>query len=47
MSQLKKAMGIQQVLLSPNVKEFTILPKNGAFYLEMSYEMEAQQHTLD
>ncbi|XZN91845.1 MAG: hypothetical protein ACM65M_02900 [Microcoleus sp.] len=29
------------------VKEFTILPKNGAFYLEMSYEMEAQQHTLD
>lgn len=24
------------------VKEFTILPKNGAFYLEMSYEVELQ-----
>jgi len=29
------------------VKEFTILPKNGAFYLEMSYEVEGQQHDLD
>ncbi|MFN6540581.1 MAG: RNA-guided endonuclease InsQ/TnpB family protein [Nostoc sp. EkiNYC01] len=29
------------------VKEFTILPKNGAFYLEMSYEMEKQKHELD
>jgi putative transposase len=29
------------------VKEFTILPKNGAFYLEMSYEVEKQQHDLD
>ena len=29
------------------VKEFTILPKNGAFYLEMSYEVECQQHDLD
>lgn len=29
------------------VKEFTILPKNGAFYLEMSVEMEKQQHALD
>ena len=29
------------------VKEFTILPKNGAFYLEMSYEVEFQQHDLD
>ena len=29
------------------VKEFTILPKNGAFYLEMSYEVEKQQHNLD
>ncbi len=29
------------------VKEFTILPKNGAFYLEMSYEVELQQHDLD
>jgi putative transposase len=30
-----------------NVKEFTILPKNGAFYLEMSYEVEKQKHDLD
>ncbi|WP_293275114.1 transposase [Microcoleus sp. PH2017_18_LLB_O_A] len=29
------------------VKEFTILPKNGYFYLEMSYEVEKQQHNLD
>jgi IS605 OrfB family transposase len=29
------------------VKEFTILPKNGAFYLEMSYEVECHQHDLD
>lgn len=29
------------------VKEFTILPKNGAFYLEMSYEISKKQHTLD
>ncbi|MBS3029664.1 MAG: IS200/IS605 family element transposase accessory protein TnpB [Dolichospermum sp. DET50] len=29
------------------VKEFTILPKNGAFYLEMSYEVEKQNHVLD
>lgn len=29
------------------VKEFTILPKNGAFYLEMCYEMEKQKHELD
>ncbi len=29
------------------VKEFTILPKNGAFYLEMSYEVEKQKHELD
>lgn len=29
------------------VKEFTILPKNGAFYLEMSYEMQKQRHALD
>jgi putative transposase len=27
-----------------NVKEFTILPENGAFYLEMSYEVEKEQH---
>ncbi len=29
------------------VKEFTILPKNGAFYLEMSYEVVKQKHDLD
>jgi len=29
------------------VKEFTILPKNGAFYLEMSYELSPQVHNLD
>lgn len=29
------------------VKEFTILPKNGAFYLEMSYETSKKQHSLD
>lgn len=29
------------------VKEFTILPKNGAFYLEMSYELSPQVHKLD
>lgn len=29
------------------VKEFTILPKNGAYYLEMSYEVVPQKHELD
>jgi IS605 OrfB family transposase len=29
------------------IKEFTIIPKNGAFYLEMSYEVEKQEHELD
>ncbi|TAG86838.1 MAG: transposase [Oscillatoriales cyanobacterium] len=29
------------------VKELTILPKNGAFYLETSYEVEKEQHNLD
>jgi putative transposase len=29
------------------VKEFTILPKNGAFYLEVSYEVSPQKHELD
>jgi len=29
------------------VKEFTILPKNGAFYLEMSYEVAHHKHELD
>lgn len=30
-----------------DVKEFTILPKNGAFYLELSYEVKSQVHQLD
>jgi putative transposase len=30
-----------------HIKEFTILPKNGAFYLEISYEVEKEQHNLD
>jgi len=29
-----------------NVREFTILPKNGAFYLELSYEIANQKHEL-
>jgi putative transposase len=29
------------------VKELTILPKNGAFYLELSYEIKPQTHQLD
>ena len=29
------------------VKEFTILPKNGAFYLEISYEIKKEKHDLD
>lgn len=29
------------------VKEFTIFPKNGAFYLEASYAIEKQNHTLN
>jgi putative transposase len=29
------------------IKEFTIIPKNGGFYLEMSYEVELQQQDLD
>jgi len=29
------------------VKEFTILPKNGTFYLESSYEVEREVHALN
>lgn len=29
------------------IKEFTILPKNGAYYLECSYELTPQTHDLD
>ncbi|GET41941.1 transposase, IS605 OrfB [Microseira wollei NIES-4236] len=29
------------------IKEFTILPKNGAFYLELSYPVQKEKHDLD
>ncbi len=51
---VRRWFGISEFLLSmpsnidyAKVKEFTILPKNGAFYLEMSYEVECKQHDLD
>ncbi|MEG4225439.1 transposase [Microcoleus sp. N9_B2] len=51
---VKRWFGISEFfLLMPSnldfskVKEFTIIPKNGAFYLEISYEMELQKHNLD
>ncbi|MBW4573938.1 MAG: transposase [Aphanothece sp. CMT-3BRIN-NPC111] len=51
---IKRWFGISEFFLPvpsnldiSKVKEFTILPKNGAFYLEMSYEVEKQQHDLD
>ncbi len=51
---VKRWFGVSEFFLSmpsnldySNIKEFTILPKNGAFYLEMSYEVEKQKHDLD
>lgn len=51
---VKRWFGVSEFFLSmpsnidySKVKEFTILPKNGAFYLELSYEMNKRQHTLD
>ena len=51
---IKRWFGISEFFLpAPSnldmskVKEFTILPKNGAFYLEMSYEVEKKKHDLD
>ncbi|MCS6283612.1 MAG: IS200/IS605 family element transposase accessory protein TnpB [Dolichospermum sp.] len=51
---VKRWFGISEFFLQmpsnidiAHVKEFTILPKNGAFYLEMSYEVEKQNHVLD
>jgi len=51
---IKRWFGIDELFLPmpsnvefSKVKEFTILPKNGAFYLELSYEMELQHHELD
>ena len=29
------------------VRKFPILPKNGSFYLELSYKVEEQKHDLD
>ncbi|WP_293341793.1 transposase [Microcoleus sp. CAWBG58] len=51
---VKRWLGVSEFFLPmpsnldfSKVKEFTILPKNGVFYLEMSYEVEKQQHSLD
>lgn len=51
---VRRWFGISEFLLPmpsnidyTKVKEFTILPKNGAFYLEISYEVEYQQHDLE
>ncbi|MEZ2320732.1 MAG: RNA-guided endonuclease InsQ/TnpB family protein [Microcoleus sp.] len=51
---VKRWFGVSEFFLpmpsnidSSKVKEFTILPKNGAFYLEMSYEVEKEQHSLN
>jgi putative transposase len=51
---VKRWFGVSEFLLPmpsnidySKVKEFTILPKNGAFYLEMSYEIAKQKHDLD
>lgn len=51
---IKRWFGISEFFLPvpsnvdpSKVKEFTILPKNGAFYLQMSYEVEKQKHNLD
>ena len=51
---IKRWFGVSEFFLTmpsnidyTKVKEFTILPKNGAFYLEMSYEVEKQKHKLD
>ena len=51
---VKRWLGISELFLPmpsnldfSKVKEFTIIPKNGAFYLEISYEVELQQHDLN
>lgn len=51
---VRRWFGISEFLLPmpsnidyTKVKEFTILPNHGAFYLEMSYKVECQQHDLD
>jgi IS605 OrfB family transposase len=51
---VRRWFGVSEFFLSmpsnidySKVREFTILPKNGAFYLEMSYEVAKQKHDLD
>lgn len=51
---VKRWFGVKEFLLPmptnidfSKVKEFTILPKNGAFYLDLSYEVEAVSPELD
>lgn len=52
--QVKRWFGLKEFFLPmpsnldfAKVKEFTILPKNGAFYLEFSYELEKVETELD
>lgn len=51
---VKRWFGVQYLFLDiptnidlKRVKEWTILPKNGAFYLEASYELKRVKHDLD
>ncbi|MEH2159981.1 MAG: transposase [Nostoc sp.] len=51
---VKRWFGISEFFLSmpinldfSKVKEFTILPKNGALYLELSYLVKQENHELD
>jgi putative transposase len=51
---VKRWFGVSEILLpmpsnldASRVKEFTILPKNGSFYLECSYEVPKEDHDLD
>lgn len=51
---VRRWFGISEFLLPipsnidmAKVKEFTILPKNGAYYLELSYELLNQKHDLN
>lgn len=52
--QVKRWFGLKEFFLPmpsnldfTKVREFTILPKNGVFYLEASYEVEKQSHELN
>lgn len=51
---VKRWFGVQYLFLDlptninpKRVKEWTILPKNGSFYLEATYELQRQEHDLD